>query len=689
MADEREMRKRKRAEILSAGKLPYKGKYERSHSLTEAKALPLGTEGVRIAGRLLLLRPMGKLIFGTLQDMTGRMQILLRKDRMPEEAFQIFRSLVDVGDFLGCAGEVMETKTGERTLDCDGAVLLSKTLRPLPEKFHGLADKEMRYRRRYLDLVSNPEAMERFLLRSRILESFRRFFIERGYVEVETPILQSKASGALARPFVTWHNTLGVELALRIAPETYLKRLVMGGMDKVFEMAKCFRNEGMDSAHLQEFTLLEFYQAYSDMEDLIELVQKMLPRVIREALGATAFRWQDDEVDLAPPWPRTNMRDLLLREANVDIEEAEDLQQFMSLASQAGHQLDAASCPSKAAAIDHLYKRAVRPLLRGPLFITGHPVELSPLARKNEDRPWMADRFQVVVAGEEIVNAYSELADPVEQLERFEEQALARQAGDEEAHVMDEEYVDALEHGMPPTAGCGIGIDRFVALVTGQENLRDVIFFPLMRQAGDVPQEMADETPCSAKGLPSGEIPFDREEALAMLEERGPDDWLRFHSLATESILRALAEELSADPELWGLAGLLHDLDFRETEGDMTRHGQVTAELLRERGAPENMLRAILAHNGENVGVQPTSALDYALSAAEQITGLIVAASKVLPDKKIASLKAKSVKKRMKEKAFARRVDREKIKDCDKAGLDLDRFIEISLAAMMELEASL
>jgi len=690
MADEVESRRRKRADLLEEGLVPYKDRYERTHSLAEAKALAPGTTGIRIAGRLMLLRPMGKLIFGTLQDMTGRMQILLRRDRMDEASCQDFKSQIDVGDFLGCAGDVTETRTGERTLDCDEALLLSKTIRPLPEKFHGLADQEMRYRKRYLDLISRQDSMDRFLVRSRIVEGFRRFLSGQGYVEVETPILQSKASGALARPFVTWHNALGVELSMRIAPETYLKRLIVGGMDKVFEMARCFRNEGMDSAHLQEFTLLEFYQAYSNMEDLIELVQRMMPQVVIEVLGTASFQWKDRTYDLAPPWPRMDMRDLLLQQAGVDIDQARDSKALLELASGAGHVLDEEECRSKAAAIDHLYKKVVRPGLKGPLFITGHPVELSPLARQNDERPWMADRFQVVVAGEEIVNAYSELADPKEQFDRFQRQVEARQAGDEEAHVMDEDYVTALEHGMPPTAGCGIGIDRFVAMVTGQENLRDVVFFPVMRESGTSSQGISPTSAAmeSTDTKVAEEFPLGREEALALLEDRCPDDWLRFHCLASEAILRAMARELGSDPELWGLAGLLHDLDFKETEEDMTRHGRVTAELLEKRGVPASMTHAILSHNSEHVGVLPESDLDYALSAAEQITGLIAAAAKVLPDKRIASVQAKSIKKRMKETAFARRVDRERIRDCEKTGMSLDRFIEISLDAMKALECT-
>lgn len=484
--EQRDIRLQKLEEIKQKGINPYKDRYERTHSLKEARHLPLETSGVRICGRILAVRLFGRLIFATIKDHSAKMQIALQEKKLGKERFEFFKKYMDIGDFIGAEGIIFKTKMGEITLDVAQFELLSKTLRPLPEKFHGLVDRELLYRQRYLDLIMNEGTMARFLKRTEIISALRRFLDSEGFVEVETPVLQTKPSGAIANPFITHHNALDLDLYLRIAPETYLKRCIAGGLDRVYEFARCFRNEGLDPSHLQDFTMLEYYAAYWNYEDNMRFTQRLITQVLKELYGSLRIGVGKQQIDFSGEWNRLSIRDLILRDTGIDYALSDGEQDLKNKIQAKGIEIEDMEKMGYGALVDSLFKKVCRPNIAGPLFITHHPIELSPLARKNDQDPGITDRFQLVVNGWEIVNAYSELVDPEDQRARLHAQAALRSKGDSEAMVMDEEFLTAMEHGMPPISGWGMGIDRFVCLLTGQENLRDVVLFPLMKPSRDI-----------------------------------------------------------------------------------------------------------------------------------------------------------------------------------------------------------
>lgn len=483
--EERDIRIGKLKLIREKGVNPYVDRFEKTHSLLQAKKLPLNTEDVRTAGRILTVRLFGRLIFATLKDFSGKMQIALQEKVIGKEMFSFFKKFVDIGDFIGVEGSIFKTRAGEITLDTGKFELLSKTLRPLPEKWHGLTDQELIYRQRYLDLVMNDGTIERFLKRTRIIKSIRDFLDANDFVEVETPVLQTKPSGAIATPFATHHNALDLDLYLRIAPETYLKRCIAGGFEKVYEFARSFRNEGLDPSHLQDFTMLEYYAAYWNYEDNMRFTENLIKHVLEEVNGSLNLVFGEKGLNFNKEWRRVPMRDIIKETTRIDytlFSNAEDLRKELI---KRNIEIQDVETMGFGSIIDSIFKKAVRPEIIDPLFIIHHPIELSPLARRNDSNPMITDRFQLVVNGWEIVNAYSELIDPVDQRERLEEQARLHSKGDAEAMVMDEDFLTAMEHGMPPISGLGMGIDRFVCLLTNQENLRDIILFPLMKPAGN------------------------------------------------------------------------------------------------------------------------------------------------------------------------------------------------------------
>ena len=482
--EQRDVRLKKLERLRAAGINPYPDRYERTHTLAEARALPEGTGDVRVAGRIMTQRIMGKLSFATLQDASGRCQIAIQIDAVGEEFYkQIWKKLIDIGDFIGVSGRMMVTRTGEPTVNAEEVTFLGKALRPLPEKFHGLQDRELCYRQRYLDLIMNRETMERFMLRTRLVRVIRSFLEQHRFEEVETPALQTKPSGAAARPFVTHHNALDMPVYLRIAPETWLKRLIVGGYDRVFEFARCFRNEGMDPSHLQDFTMLEYYAAWWNYEDNMRFTEKLFQHMLQEVMGTLEVPIGEHLVDFSGTWPRVSFRDLLLEDCGIDIEVDADAEALRRRIAEKGIEIPDVDLTvlGFGSIVDQLYKKVSRPRLKGPVFLVQHPIELSPLARRSDRNPALTDRFQLVIAGWEIVNAYSELVDPLDQRARLEEQAKLKQGGDVEAMEMDEDYILCMEHGMPPISGWGMGIDRLCALLTNQPNLRDVVLFPLMK----------------------------------------------------------------------------------------------------------------------------------------------------------------------------------------------------------------
>jgi lysyl-tRNA synthetase, class II len=440
----------------------------------------LEKQGARhaMAGRIVALRDFGKASFIHFKDRTGKLQAYIRRDRVGEDKFKEFK-LMDVGDFIGIQGVPFRTRTGELTVLAEDMSLLSKSLRPLPEKWHGLTDVETRYRQRYVDLIVNDPVREVFVLRSRIIQTFREFFIERGFLEVETPMMQPIPGGATARPFKTFHNALGMSLYLRVAPELYLKRLVVGGLDRVFEINRNFRNEGISVRHNPEFTMLEFYMAYATYEDLMDLTEELFEYVLEVTLGRSVIEYQGETIDFSRPWARITLFDSLRDIGGVEEKVFEGMRQASLFAEQCGIALSPRDTHGKI--LTKLFDHLVEPKLVRPTFVVGYPTEVSPLSRRNDENPDITDRFELFIGGREIANAFTELNDPVDQRGRFESQVALREAGDEEAQFMDEDYLRAMEYGMPPTAGEGIGIDRVVMLLTDSASIRDVILFPHMR----------------------------------------------------------------------------------------------------------------------------------------------------------------------------------------------------------------
>ncbi len=434
---------------------------------------------IAVAGRMMSRRVMGKVTFAHLQDMSGRIQLFVQRDALPEGAYSDFKTW-DIGDILGAEGTLFKTRTGELSVRVEQLRLLTKSIRPLPEKFHGLTDQEMRYRQRYLDLIMNEVSRRTFVMRTRIIQYIRRFLDARGFLEVETPMMQAIPGGATARPFVTHHNALDMQLFLRIAPELYLKRLVVGGFEKVYEINRNFRNEGLSTRHNPEFTMLEFYQAYADYHDLMDLTETLLRGIATELLGSTEVSYQGETYDFGRPFARMTVRESILHfnpdipaAALDDLERARAVAERLDIPLQPGYGLGKVQI--------EIFEKTVEYRLADPTFITEYPVEVSPLARRNDDNPFVTDRFEFFVGGREIANGFSELNDAEDQAERFRQQVAQKEAGDEEAMHFDADYIRALEHGMPPTAGEGIGIDRLVMLFTDAPSIRDVLLFPHMR----------------------------------------------------------------------------------------------------------------------------------------------------------------------------------------------------------------
>ncbi|WP_299977509.1 lysine--tRNA ligase [Desulfobacula sp.] len=482
-----QVRKEKINELKENGINLYPNDFKPSCSVKELKKIidkrpdSLGEKGDEfyMAGRMMAINKMGKSSFVRFKDGSDQLQVYVQKNRVGDETYSLFKKL-DIGDFIGVKGPLFQTRTGEWTLLAKGFRLLSKTVRPLPEKFHGLKDPEKRYRQRYLDLIMNEDTRQIFIKRSKIVAAMRRFFEEKGFMEVETPMMQPLAGGAEATPFKTWHNALGMELFLRIAPELYLKRLVVGGFEKVFEINRNFRNEGISTRHNPEFTMVEFYQAYADYEKLMDLTEEMFESIVKEILGSTTIEYQGQTIDFKKGWQRIPMIESLAKIGGIDPAILDNTEALLNFAQENKIQITKKDRHGKV--LTKLFDILVEPKLIQPTFITGYPIEVSPLSRKNDVNPELTDRFELFIAGREIANGFSEINDPEDQHNRFLMQARQRDEGNSEAHIMDSEYVEALEYGMPPTAGEGIGIDRLVMLLTDSPSIREVILFPHMKK---------------------------------------------------------------------------------------------------------------------------------------------------------------------------------------------------------------
>lgn len=475
------LRRQKLDELKEMGRDPFKVEtYSVSNKSGEIKEGFEGFEGkiVSVAGRIMSKRGHGKVIFMDIQDDEGRIQLFVKLDNMDESEYELLKTY-DIGDILGAVGEVFKTKTGEISIKVSEVKLLTKSLQILPEKFHGLKDQDLRYRQRYVDMIVNPEVKNAFVLRSRIIKAIREFLDNRGFLEVDTPILSSVAGGATAKPFITHHNTLDLEMYMRIANELYLKRLIVGGFDKVFEMGRMFRNEGMSIKHNPEYTAMELYQAYADYNDMMDITESLVVYVAEKVLGTTKINYQGKDIDLTPPWRRLSMEDAVREYAGVDFSNIETDEEARAIAKEKG--LEITEHMTRGHIINEFFEAFGEQHLNQPTFILHHPVEVSPLAKRNAEDPRITNRFEAFMNCWEIANAFSELNDPIDQKKRFEDQIQERESGNDEAHMMDKDFIRALEVGLPPTGGLGIGIDRLIMLLTDQPSIRDVILFPTMK----------------------------------------------------------------------------------------------------------------------------------------------------------------------------------------------------------------
>lgn len=720
--DERSVRLQKLHALRALGVKLYPDRFSDKQDVVDIRAwaegkkfreideiIPNPENTIHTAGRIMLVRSFGKLIFGTLQDFSGQIQFALSRDfcllnQQWEELseiwkekvtpFQIFEKYIDRGDIIGIHGELFMTHKGELTVFVRSFQLLSKALLPLPEKFHGLADEETIYRKRYLDMITEKSSYDRMVFRSRFVQKLREFYYQEGFIEVETPTLGNSASGALAHPFTTHHEATDSDLYLRIAPETSLKKCTVGGMEKVFEIGKSFRNEGLDPSHLPEFTSVEHYAVYWNYEDNMDFTERMFTYILDELMDGQKkveiinSKGEKNVVNFSGKWPRKSIRDLIFEHSQIDIYEANTLEKLQKAIQKAAIQIDGLTKLSHGTLIDKLYKKVARPHIINPTFVIHQPLVLSPLARLNDTNPAIVDRFQLCINGWEVTNAYSELVDPVDQDARFANQLDAKKAGDHEIAMPDDDFVAAMEHGMPPQSGFGMGIDRIVALLTAQPNLRDVVLFPLVKDKNPkaetpTPPKTVNKGVSSEKTDPHGHIKINLpiiEETLTKYSTTTKD-----HNLTVGRCMRYFGEKNGKNADYWYAVGSLHDVDWDLVEKDAERHcGESLVEILSEMNAPVGMLEDIRSHYEEKF---PEHELDTDLrkylASVDELSGFIWACSRMTPSKSLDEVKVSSVLKKLKDKGFAAGVSRDHCRRCETLlGISLEEFIPEMIEGM-------
>lgn len=691
-----EERLKKLENIKNAGVDPYTASVNRQQTIKEARDM-MGQK-VAVAGRLRSLRTHGKISFADLEDESGKIQIFFQENDLGEEKYNFLKNL-DIGDFIEVSGEVFTTQAGETTVKVFEYKLLTKSLYPLPSTYYGLDDVEERYRQRYVDLIMNPEVKEVFDTRHKVIRFIRHYMEDKGFIEVETPTMQPIYGGATAKPFVTHHNALDTDFYLRISDELYLKRLIVGGYEKIFEICKDFRNEGIDRQHNPEFTMMEFYWAYANYEDLMKLTEELVSKAVFEIHGKYTFEYEGQELDFTPPFERVTFADLVKTHSGVDLNEIKTEEALLEAVREKGIKLDLEGVVGYGPLCDELYKKVARPLIKNPTFVTDYPYAMKPLAKKVEGQPHLSASFQLLCVGYELVNAYNELNDPHEQRARWEEQMDLAKKGLEEHQIIDEDYIRALEYGMPPTAGWGMGIDRFVSLLTNQHSIKDVILFPTLK-----PEKKVNTSPVivSASEKSQENISTDngksptREEAYQLMTEMIKNKNLQKHGVAVEAIMRSLCKYLKekhpdlSDTEFledeWAVVGLLHDADYELIEKDASRHTLVTEQMLRDRGF--NNMRVINGIKSHHDGIKDSrdNLMEKSVYASDELSGLITATALVQPDKKLSSVTVESVMKKFKQPSFAAGANRNQILACEKElEIPLEEFVKIGLEAMQSI----
>ena len=682
-----QVRRDKLADLQGRGKDPFQiTKYDVTNHTTDIINQYEEFEGktVRLAGRMMFKRVMGKASFCNIQDLPGSIQCYVARDAVGEEPYADFKKY-DIGDIIGVEGKVFKTKTGETSIHVEEITLLSKSLQPLPEKFHGLTDTDTRYRQRYVDLIMNPEVKKTFIKRSQIIKEIRNFLDGRNFIEVETPMLVSNAGGAAARPFETHYNALNEDVKLRISLELYLKRLIVGGMERVYEIGRVFRNEGVDTRHNPEFTLMELYQAYTDYEGMMELTESMFRYLAEKVIGSTKFSYNGIEIDFGKPFERITMVDCIKKYAGIDFDEVKSDEDAKKLADE--HHIEYEERHPKGYIVNLFFEEFCEKNLIQPTFVMDHPIAISPLTKKKPSDPEKVERFELFINTWEMCNAYSELNDPIDQRERFKLQDAAADAGDEEANHTDEDFLNALEIGMPPTGGIGYGIDRLVMLLTDSQAIRDVLLFPTMKSL-DKPEDSAQKAK-KEEAHETLKSSISREDALALLKKYNSESFHIQHALTVEGVMRWFAKELghADEEEFWGITGLLHDIDFEQFPEE---HCVKAPELLREGGVSEEMIHAICSHGfGLCCEVEPALEMEKVLFAADELTGLIWSCALMRPSKSTKDMEVKSLKKKFKDKRFAAGCSREVItQGAEMLGWELDDLFEKTIQAMRSCEDS-
>jgi lysyl-tRNA synthetase, class II len=686
-SDEYSVRLKKLENIKKAGINPYPASFDKQNSVIEIQNSDDGTK-LKTAGRLMTIRDMGKLVFCHLQDESGKAQISLKSDEIDKEKFDFFLKNIDMGDFVGVEGEVFTTQKGEKTLLVKEYTVLSKTLLSLPDKWHGLKDSEIRYRKRYLDLIMNPEEMNKFKIRTKVISLVREYLDNLGFTEVETPILQVLYGGTNAKPFSTHINAYDMPMYLRVAPELYLKRLVVGGFEKVYEIAKNFRNEGVDQTHNPEFTMIEWYESYVDYNTMMDRTEGMYKFIAKKLFNKETIQLHDKKIDLSGKWSRMPLIDSIKKFADIDVNKLDD-EELEKIVKD--NQIEIAGESNRGQMIFAIFDKLVCDKLQDPIWIIDYPKEVSPLSKTHRSNPELVERFECYIGGKEIGDGWSEIINPVEQRNRFENEQAAMRAGDEEAHPMDEDFIQALEHGMPPLGGIGIGIDRLVMLFTNCWSIRDIMLFPIMKPKNGNIQEVKQE---------ELNLGIDLKGAQELVDKHIVDNVTKLHLIESQAIMQGLAHHFKEDEEKWGILGLLHDIDWDLTKDDTKQHCIKAVEILKKAGVSEQAVNIIQAHcygQGSDKFIGPeelkdkkrTQRVEHALAAAETLTGLIVASALMQPDKKLASVKLSSLKKKFKSKNFAANCNREIMKECEKIGLSIDEFLEIGLTSMQNVSDKL
>nr|WP_075575811.1 lysine--tRNA ligase [Olsenella timonensis] len=714
--DERTMRRARRQALIDAGVNPYPIASEVTAHAAELEEryadLADGTDTAdeaSVAGRIRALRKQGKAAFVVLEDVTGSIQLFCRRDVLGDEGWALLANL-DLGDIVGATGTVLRTRRGQLSVSPVSLTVLSKALRPLPEKFHGLTDREVRYRQRYLDLIMNPEVRDVFRKRSRIVSLIRRHMEADGYMEVETPMMHAILGGANAKPFVTHFNALDRDFYLRIATELPLKRLIVGGLERVFEIGRNFRNEGMDLTHNPEFTSMEAYCAYGDLSTMKRLSQDLFKMIAREVCGCEegheVIIYQGQQIDMSGEWASRPLSEIASECVGEHVDMDTPVERLRELCERHGIETQPSWGPGKL--LFELYDELGEKTIVNPTFVCDYPEEVSPLSKRKPEDLRLTDRFELVIAGHEYANAFSELNDPVDQAGRFAEQVAAKGLGDDEAMGYDYDYVRALEYGMPPAGGIGYGIDRMVMLFCDQPAIRDVLLFPAMKPEAvthaDIQAQLADvvtdEAAASVEDIAADservaapvEGPaalsagMDRAAALALLAEHNKEPFHIEHGETVGGVMRQLALEMDPDnADFWEVVGILHDLDWEEHADDPANHTVYAAELLRAAGGTEELIHAIQSHNSDHNPDLPAPELpmERVLFAVDELTGLIGAAVIMRPSKSVMDFEVKSLKKKFKDKRFAAGCDRNVIrKGAELCGWELDELFSRTIDAM-------